>query len=48
MRGGGVFFAFFPIFQPHLTHRERERDAEENKKKEEEEIEAFDFEINSR
>ena len=51
MRGGEVFFAFFPKPQPHLTHREREREREEegNKKQEEEddEIKAFDFAINS-
>ena len=33
--GWGVFFAFFPKPQPHLTHRERERDEEENKEEEE-------------
>ena len=47
-RGWGVFFAFFPKPQPHLTHENRERDEEEKKKEEEEKIKVFDFEINSR
>ena len=49
-RGWGVFFAFFPKPQPHLTHEDRERDEEEKKKEEEEEekIKGFEFAINSR
>ena len=42
----GVFFAFFPKPQPHLTHRERERKEEEKKEEEEEKIKVFDFKIN--
>ena len=50
--GRGVFFAFFPKPQPHLTHEDRERDEEEKKKEEEEEeeeekIKGFEFAINS-
>ena len=39
IRGWGVFFAFFPKPQPHLTHEDTERDEEEKKKEEEEEEE---------
>ena len=51
MRGWGVFFAFLPKPQPHLTHEETEREEEEKKKKkkgEEETIKVFEFAINSR
>ena len=42
MRGGGVFFDFFPKPKPHLTHREKERD-EEEEEEEEGYIKVFDF-----
>ena len=50
MRGWGVFFAFFPKSQPHLTHEEREREEKEKKEEggEEETIKVFEFAINSR